>query len=116
MAHPWDTPPKGDFAAYVERLSAQSAQRSLMAQRAARQGSQALPDDHFGRPESESPVFGGVNDPGSADQARALSTPPGLQVPGEHPLARGLRQIMKKLEDNLQDIAQKQKQQQQKIK
>ena len=49
-------------------------------------------------------------------KSRALFAPPGMQLPSEHPLARGLRQLVRKLEGNLQTLAQQQQQQQQKKK
>ena len=108
----WETPPNGDFASYVERLTAQAAQRHLMAQRATRYGAQQGFDAPLsGAPESETSVLQGAGDPGAADQARALFAPPGLQLPSEHPLTRGLRQVLKKIEGNLQQIAQQQQQQ-----
>jgi|SRR5690349_13069276 len=107
----WETPPNGDFASYVERLTAQAAQRHLMAQRAARQGAQQGFDAPM--PDSGTSALQGTGDPGAAEQARALFSPPGLQLPSEHPLTRGLRQVLKKIEGNLQEIAQ-QKQQQKK--
>ena len=37
---------------------------------------------------------------------------PGLQLPTEHPLTRGLRQVLRKMESNLQDMAKQQQQKQ----
>lgn len=108
--HPWDTPPNGDFAAYVERLTALSAQRSLMAQRAVRQAAAQT----FDAPQPDAVSMQRVGDPGAADQAQALFAPPGLQLPTEHPLTRGLRQVLRKIESNLQDMAQQQQQKQKK--
>mgnify|MGYP003588856748 CR=1 FL=1 len=113
--HPsWDTPPNGDFASYVERLTAQAAQRNLMAQRAGQHGLQSIDAPASGVPDSESMGLRAVADPAAAERARALLAAPGLQIPTEHPLTRGLRQLIKKLEGNLQDMARQQQQQQKK--
>lgn len=102
MAHAWDPPPKGDFAAYVERLAAQAARRSL-AQQANPSFDAAPGDADFAAQQT-------FSDQEAAGRARELFLSPGQQPPSENSLTKGLRQLAKKLETNLQDIAQQQQQ------
>ena len=96
----WDTPPNGDFASYVERLTAQAAMRAAASVQAVQHGmleqreeGEALqPGQVLPQPEQEQ----------AAARARALFGAPGQQLPTEHPLVHGLKLALKKLENSLQ--------------
>jgi hypothetical protein len=111
----WDTPPGGDFASYVERLTQQSALRALAPRpRVDMQSQQAQGMDAQQAASSQSPQSSDSFDsPAMSDEAvaraRALFAAPGRQLQSDHPLVRGLRLALKKLESSLlQDIARQQ--------
>ena len=112
MNSSWETPPNGDFASYVERLMAEAARRNHIAQ-GAHQVQQNL-NAGSGAAQSEASAAQNADEQVGAEQARAMYAAPGFQLRSEHPLARGFRQVIKKLESNLQEIAQQQQQQKKK--
>ena len=106
----WDTPPGGDFASYVERLTQQSALRALAPRARMEMQSQQAQDIDAQPPASlqQQPDSPALNDEAVA-RARALFAAPGRQLQSDHPLVRGLRLALKKLESRLlQDIARQQ--------
>ena len=110
-----ETPLKDETpAAYVERLTAQAAQRTLVNQRAQQQSLHVTDFGTGAQPPHSSSGLPEEVDPAAAERARAQFAAPGQQLPSEHPLSRGLRQVMKKIESNLQDMGQQQKHRQSK--
>lgn len=96
----WDTPPNGDFASYVERLTAQAALRAAASAQPAQHGMLVQGEEGVAPPSE--PVLPQPEQEQAAARARALFGAPGQQLPTEHPLVHGLRLALKKLENSLQ--------------
>ncbi len=99
----WDTPPNGDFASYVERLTAQAAMRAAASAQPAQHGMLEQREERGeGEAPPSEPAFPQPEQEQAVARARALFGAPGQQLPTEHPLVHGLKLALKKLESSLQ--------------
>jgi hypothetical protein len=96
MKPEWSTPPNGDFAAYVEQLTAQAARRALHTHHELEEGA---PVAH------EASVLAHPEPSRVAHRYTTTSAPPvqpGQQVGSDHPLARGLLAALGALRERLE--------------